>query len=101
MSKNILLLNITKNILYKEIETQNYIHYKKKSYIPHKTPNIIDRNMWEYAYQKQLEDMYNIVQNIIIERYPKKKINWNSHKKWKALKELIFKCSSKHISKLL
>ena len=100
MSKENIFSNIATNISYKKIEQQNYFEYERRTYIPHKSPFIIDRNIWEYAYQKQLEDMYNIVKYIIRERYPKKKIDWN-YKKWKALNELIFKCSSKHISKFL
>lgn len=85
----------------KQIQGKDPRRIERRNYIPHRTPVRTYRNKWEDAYRFQLEDMYNIVINIITERYPKKKINWDSYTNYKALSELIFHCSSKHISEFL
>jgi hypothetical protein len=72
------------------------------NYIPHLTPTKDNRNRWYCSYEIQLMQMYDIITNIIQERYPRNKIKWMDNEKilYNVVK-LVYHCSSKYISPYL
>ena len=71
---------------------------EQPNYIPHKTPKNANRYEWHYSYISQLIDIYNIIREVINERYPHNKIKWNSNIKiFHNLSRVLYHCSSKII----
>lgn len=71
---------------------------ERSNYIPHPTPRNAVRSEWHESYIHQLIDIYNIINNVMKERYPHNKIKWNSNDKiFHNLSILIYNTSSKHI----
>ena len=60
-----------------------------------------DRHEWHNAYFPQLIIMYDMVQEIINEKYPKNKIDWDNPRHLNNFSRLIYHCSSKLISPYL
>lgn len=71
----------------------------QSNYTPFRTPRNDNRHEWHVAYQQQLMDMYQIITNIMNERYPKNKIKWETNDQiFHNLSRLLYHCSSKYIS---
>jgi hypothetical protein len=72
------------------------IFCERSNYIPHATPKGANRCEWHYAYMSQIIDIYNIIKEVINERYPRNKIKWNSNQKiFHNLSRVLYHCSSK------
>lgn len=79
----------------------------RANYIPHRTPyHIPSREKWHRHYHNDLVSLYNIVANIMTDRYESKsksenktkvKIRWESNKIFNDFSILIYETSSKYI----
>ena len=59
-----------------------------------------NRDAWQKEYSQNLDDIYEIVQNIINSKYPRNNIKWNTDPYLKSnLDRVIYHCSSGHIPK--
>lgn len=75
---------------------------EKSNYIVKPTSRNIDRYEWHNSYILNLIDMYNIVINVINDRYPNNKIKWKKNEEiFHNFSRLIYHCSSKHISEYI
>ena len=71
---------------------------ERSNYIPHPTPRNANRHQWHDRYLPELIDIYNIIADVMKERYPHNKIKWNSNNEiFHNLSRIIYHCSSKHI----
>ena len=71
---------------------------EQSNYIPHRSPRNANRYEWHDVYLTQLIDIYNIIQDIINERYSRNKIKWMTNDKiFHNLSLVIYHCSSKYI----
>ena len=68
------------------------------NYIPHKKKRINYRK-WIFEYQRDILNLYSILKEIIEQRYPNKKINWDSEKLFIQFCIFIYKNSSGYILK--
>ena len=71
------------------------------NYIPNVTNSLISHYEWHTIYISQISNIYNIIIRIIDQRYPYNGIQWNNPKFIDELSKILFKCSTKHISKYL
>ena len=67
------------------------------NYLPHKTPEHSNREVWHNAYKEHLIDIYKNVRDIINSEFPKNKIVWDIVA-INNLSKVIYHCSSKYIS---
>jgi hypothetical protein len=78
---------------------------EKYNRIPHITPMNIKKEKWVYSYENHLLTMYDIVEEVIKEQYPKNKTKWSDHtskkKLFNGLTKLLYHCSSKYITPYL
>jgi hypothetical protein len=70
---------------------------ERANYIPHTTPKNANRYEWHNTYIRQLIDIYNIIKEVINERYPHNKIKWDNEKIFHNLSRVIYHCSSKKL----
>lgn len=57
-----------------------------------------NRDAWQKEYSQNLDDIYEIVQNVINNKYPRNNIKWNDNPYLKSnLDRVIYHCSSGHI----
>ena len=70
-----------------------------KNYIPHKTPFKPNYNKWFNEYEKEILSLYGILQQIINERYPYEKIDWESEEIFNSFSIMLYNKSSKYIPK--
>jgi len=70
---------------------------ERANYIPHTTPKNANRYEWHNTYIRQLIDIYNIIKQVINERYPHNKIKWDKEKNFHNLSRVIYHCSSKKL----
>jgi hypothetical protein len=69
-----------------------------RNYIPHKNPINLNYNLWKQTYYIYLNDLFNILKNIINERY-NNNIVWSDNNIFEKFCIFIFKHSSKYITK--
>jgi len=67
------------------------------TFFPHVKNDFVSRFVWHECYEEQIIDIFNIIKNIIKNRYTNK-INWDSNKLFNDISILIYNCSSKYIS---
>jgi len=70
-----------------------------KNYIPHTTPFRPNYNKWFNEYEKEILSLYGILQQIIKERYPDEKVDWESEEILDSFCIMLFNKSSKYIPK--
>lgn len=70
-----------------------------KNYIPHKTPFNTNYNKWFNEYEKEILSLYGILQQIINERYPYEKVDWESEEIFNSFSIMLYNKSSKYIPK--
>lgn len=66
------------------------------NHVPAFTPRRSDKDKWVEYYMNEIEDMYEIVQRIIEEKFPGK-TDWNRQAIFTNLITVLHHCSSKHI----
>lgn len=75
---------------------------ERSNYISYPRPINPNRHEWHNIYLDNLLHMYDIVSNIIDDRYPNNKIIWEKNSDvFHNLSRLIYHCSSKHIDSYL
>ena len=71
---------------------------ERPNYIPHPTPRNADRSKWHEEYLTQMIDIYEIIADVMKERYPRNKIKWYTNDKiFHNLSRTLYHCSSKYI----
>ena len=71
---------------------------ERANYIPLPTPKNANRFEWHNTYIRQLIDIYNIIKEVINERYPHNKIKWDNNEKiFHNLSRVMYHCSSKNL----
>jgi hypothetical protein len=69
--------------------------------VPHTMPRSSNRRNWHAAYLPELVRLYDILQRVVSERYPERRITWDDNTTFNDFSRLIFNCSSGHISDFL
>lgn len=91
-------MELSSDKLYNIKNNDRVIVCERGGLCPAPTPENTSRYSWHTSYQRQLEDMYRITQNVVNMRYPTNKIKWDDNSKFNNFSRLMYHCSSKYIS---